>query len=59
MHALTGYLDFRPEERAETVAAPRQDQPYGHQVSTDHVSRIPGADTHVLTISSRRSVTEG
>jgi quinol monooxygenase YgiN len=98
MHALTGYLDFRPDERNETVAAfeevtsrSRQDegcvdywwsedleqpcrfrffecweseeafdahqaQPYEQAFMTDHVSRIVGADAHVLTIADRRSV---
>jgi len=101
MHALTGYLDFRPEERAETVAAlqavsdrsrtdrgcvdywwsedvdqpcrfrffecweseeafeAHQAQPYEHQFMTDHVSRILGADAHVLTVTGRRSVMGG
>jgi quinol monooxygenase YgiN len=100
MHALTGYLDFRPEERAGTIAAlqavtsrsraddgcvdywwsedidrpgrfrffecweseaafaAHQAQPYERQFMTDHVSRIIGADAHVLHLSSRRSVSE-
>ena len=98
MHALSGYLDFRPEERAETVAALRavttrsradagcvdywwsedldrpgrfrffecweseeafdthQAQPYEREFMAEHVSRIVGADAHVLAIASRRSV---
>ena len=101
MHALSGYLDFPPEERAGTVAAlvavtarsradagcvdywwsedldqscrfrffecweseeafdAHQAQPYEHEFMTEHVSRIVGADAHVLAISSRRSVTGG
>lgn len=101
MHALSGYLDFRPEERAQTVAALKavtarsradagcvdywwsedldqpcrfrffecweseeafdahQAQQYEHEFMTEHVSRILGADAHVLDISSRRSVTGG
>jgi quinol monooxygenase YgiN len=101
MHALSGYLDFPPEERAETVAAlvavtarsradagcveywwsedveqpcrfrffecweseeafhAHQAQPYEHEFMTEHVSRIVGADAHVLAISSRRSVAGG
>jgi quinol monooxygenase YgiN len=101
MHAISGYLDFRPEERAETVAAlqavtarsradagcvdywvsedldqpcrfrffecweseeafdAHQAQPYEHEFMTGYVSRIVGADAHVLAISSRRSVTGG
>ncbi len=101
MHALTGYLDFRPDEREETVAALRavsarsrqddgcvdywwsedvdqpcrfrffecwaseeafnahQAQPYEHEFMTDHVSRIVGADAHVLTIQSRQSALGG
>ncbi len=98
MHALTGYLDFRPDEREMTVDAltavatrSRQDpgcvdywwaedlehpgrfrffecweseaafsahqaQPYEHEFMTDHVSRIVGADAHVLAIAERSSV---
>ena len=98
MHALTGYLDFRPEEREQTVAALRavaersrqdpgcvdywwsedvdrpsrfrffecweteeafdshQAQPYELEFHADHVSRIVGADAHVLDIAGRRSV---
>ncbi len=98
MHALTGYLEFPPDQREETVAAlqavaarSRQDlgcldywwsedvehpcrfrffecweseeafsahqsQPYEHEFMTDHVSRITGADAHVLAISARRPV---
>jgi quinol monooxygenase YgiN len=98
MHALTGYLDFPPEQREETVAALRavsersrrdpgcvdywwsedvdrpsrfrffecweteeafdahQAQPYELEFMTDHVSRIFGADAHVLDIAGRRSV---
>ena len=101
MHALSGYLDFRPEEREQTLAAlkaitdrSRQDagcvdywwsedleqpcrfrffecweseeafnahqaQPYEHEFMTDHVSRITGADAHVLTITDRLSVMGG
>ena len=101
MHALTGFLEFRPEERDLTIAALRaigersradtgcidywwsedidrpcrfrffecwesedafeahQAQPYEHQFMTDHVSRIIGADAHVLDIVTRRSVTGG
>jgi len=101
MHALSGYLDFRPEERAETVAAlqavaarsradagcleywwsedldrpgrfrffecweseeafdAHQAQPYEREFMTEHVSRIVGADAHVLAIASRRSVMGG
>jgi len=101
MHALTGYLDFRPEERAETIAVlqavsarsradqgcvdywwsedvdrpsrfrffecweseeafdSHQAQPYEHRFMTDHVSRIVGADAHVLTVTSRRPVAGG
>ncbi len=97
MHALTGYLEFRPEERELTVAAleeiairsrgdagcvdywwsedlerpcrfrffecweseeafdAHQAQPYEHQFMTDHVSRIIGADAHVLVVTERRS----
>ncbi|MGD0392777.1 MAG: putative quinol monooxygenase [Acidimicrobiales bacterium] len=99
MHALTGYLDFPPGERDETVAALKavatrsredagcveywwsedldqphrfrffecweseeafsahQAQPYEHDFMADHVSRIVGADAHVLTVSERSSVT--
>ena len=95
LHALTGYLDFAPDQREQTVAAlkavaarSRQDQgcvdywwsedleqpgrfrffecweseeafaahqaqPYEHQFMTDHVSRIVGADAHVLDIAAR------
>jgi quinol monooxygenase YgiN len=98
MHALTGYLDFRPEERVATVEAleavssrsrldagcvdywwaedlaqpgrfrffecwesegafnAHQAQPYEHEFMTEYVSRIVGADAHVLTIADRRSV---
>jgi quinol monooxygenase YgiN len=101
MHALSGYLDFRPEEREETLVAltaitdrSRQDagcvdywwsedleqpcrfrffecweseeafnahqaQPYELEFMTDHVSRITGADAHVLAITDRRSVMGG
>jgi quinol monooxygenase YgiN len=101
MHALTGYLDFRPDERAETVAAieavttrsrldpgcvdywwsedleqpgrfrffecweseeafdAHQAQPYEHEFMTQHVSRIVGADAHVLAVAERRSVMGG
>ena len=101
MHALTGYLQFRPEERDLTVAAleevtarsrldegcvdywwsedldqpcrfrffecweteeafaAHQAQPYQHAFMTDHVSRIIGADAHVLMIAERRSAVGG
>jgi len=101
MHALTGYLDFKPDERDVTIAALRavtarsredagcidywwsedvgepcrfrffecweseaafdahQAQPYEHEFMTDHVSRIVGADAHVLAVTDRRSVTGG
>jgi quinol monooxygenase YgiN len=97
LHALTGYLDFRPEEHEETVAAlnvvtarsrrdagcidywwsedlehpcrfrffecwdseeafnAHQVQPYEQEFMTDHVSRIIGADAHVLAIADRSS----
>jgi quinol monooxygenase YgiN len=101
MHALSGYLDFPPAERAGTVAAlvavtarsradagcvdywwsedldrpcrfrffecwesekafeAHQAQSYEQEFMADHVSRIVGADAHVLAISARRSVTGG
>ncbi len=101
MHALTGYLDFKPEERRQTVAAlqtvgersrrddgcvdywwaedvdvpcrfrffecwaseeafqAHQAQPYEHAFMADHVSRITGADAHVLAGADRRSALEG
>jgi quinol monooxygenase YgiN len=97
MHTLTGYLDFRPEERDITLAALRavgkrsradagcidywwaedvdqpgrfrffecwesetafdahQAQPYEHEFMADHVSRITGADAHILDLTARRS----
>jgi quinol monooxygenase YgiN len=93
MHALTGYLEFRPEERDVTLAAlaevtqrsrrdpgcvhywwaedlehpcrfrffecweseeafaHHQSQPYEHAFMADHVSRIVGADAHVMTVT--------
>jgi quinol monooxygenase YgiN len=99
LHVLTGYLDFPPHEREETVAALKavaarsrhdrgcvdywwsedleepgrfrffecweseeafsghQAQPYEHEFMTEHVSRIVGADAHVLTVTERSSVT--
>jgi quinol monooxygenase YgiN len=101
MHALTGYLDFKPEEREQTVAAlqavgelsrrdggcvdywwaedvdapgrfrffecwtseeafqAHQAQPYEHTFMADHVSRIIGADAHVLALTHRRSALDG
>ena len=101
MHALTGYLEFRPEERDQTVTALRgvaarsrqdagcveywwaedvefpsrfrffecwkseeafnahQAQPYEGEFMTDHVSRIVGADAHVLSVTDRRSAVDG
>jgi len=101
MHALSGYLDFRPGERAETVAAleavtalsradagcvdywwsedlerpcrfrffecweseeafdAHQAQPYEREFMNGRVSRIVGADAHVLTVSSRRPAAGG
>jgi quinol monooxygenase YgiN len=98
MHALTGYLDFRPEERGQTVDAIRavtersrrdpgcvdywwaedldrpcrfrffecweseeafhshQAKPHEHEFMADHVSRIVGADAHVMTVADRSSV---
>jgi len=98
LHALTGFLDFPPHEREETIAALKavaarsredrgcvdywwsedlehpcrfrffecweseeafaahQAQPYEHEFMTEHVSRIVGADAHILTISERTSV---
>ncbi len=101
MHALTGYLEFRPEERDQTVTALRavaarsrqdagcveywwsedvecpsrfhffecweteeafnahQAQPYEAEFMTDHVSRIVGADAHVLSVTDRRPAVGG
>jgi quinol monooxygenase YgiN len=101
VHALTGFLEFRPGEREETEAALRavsarsrqdagcvdywwaedvehpcrfrffecweseaafdahQSQPYEHEFMTDHVSRIVGADAHVLDVATRRPVVGG
>jgi quinol monooxygenase YgiN len=98
VHALTGFLEFHPDQRQETEAAlvaisarSRQDpgcvdywwaedveqpcrfrffecweseaafqahqaQPYEADFMNDHVSRIVGADAHVLTIAHRSSV---
>jgi quinol monooxygenase YgiN len=98
VHALTGFLEFDPNERevteealiavslrsredpgcvdywwAEDVEHPcrfrffecweseeafkaHQSQPYEAAFMSDHVSRIVGADAHVLTITDRSSV---
>ena len=98
LHALTGFLDFPPHQREETIAAlkavaarSRQDQgcvdywwsedveqpsrfrffecweseeafaahqaqPYEHEFMTEHVSRIVGADAHVLAVAERTPV---
>ncbi len=97
MHALSGYLEFPPEERETTLAAlqdvtersrrdpgcvdywwaedvleanrfrffecweseeafdAHQAQEYEQAFMTDHVSRITGADAHILAITGRRS----
>ncbi len=101
MHALSGYLEFPPDQRDITIAAlqevcirSRQDpgcidywwaedverpdrfrffecwetveafefhqaQPYEVAFMEEHVSRITGADAHILDIGDRRSVMGG
>ena len=41
---------------SEEAFAAHQAQPYEHEFMTEHVSRIVGADAHILTISERTSV---
>ena len=53
---LARFRFFECWETEEAFNA-HQAQPYELEFHTDHVSRIVGADAHVLDIAGRRSVT--